>query len=168
MPVPSLMLRDRRGRLSAPRFDGDAAQGSDALGEVLPDENTWARQYRVTFQINDSTKLGLDMEYAPENRFLPIVAITGGLAEDWNQTHAPKLWLRAGDRIIAVNSYCGSAEAMVAEMNLSKTLEITLIRSPPNRSSNFPRPCVDCSCSKGEQDRVQIVLPSSPEPPVAA
>eukprot|EP00930_Biecheleria_cincta_P105220 TRINITY_DN9781_c0_g3_i1.p1 TRINITY_DN9781_c0_g3~~TRINITY_DN9781_c0_g3_i1.p1 ORF type:complete len:289 (+),score=34.02 TRINITY_DN9781_c0_g3_i1:27-869(+) len=75
----------------------------------------------------ESTKLGLDIDYAEENPFIPIVDITEGLASKWNEDN-PKLPLRAGDTIVAVNGVVKDAAKMLMTLTTAGVLDILVAR----------------------------------------
>lgn len=51
---------------------------------------TQERLYEVTLVKSDGQKLGLDVDYMAERKVLPIMHVTGGVAEEWNRKNPAK------------------------------------------------------------------------------
>lgn len=84
--------------------------------------------YSVTLDKAGGQKLGLDVDYMAERRVLPIMSITGGLAEQWNSANATSQ-LRKGDSITEVNGIRGNVASMLEKCKNEKVLHLSLIRS---------------------------------------
>jgi len=83
--------------------------------------------YTVTLNKEGGGRLGLDVDYMAERAVLPVMAITGGLAEAWNQNHSDKP-LRKGDSVIEVNKVKKNVAMMLEKCKSEKILELTLKR----------------------------------------
>mmetsp|Transcript_90732 Transcript_90732/g.228184 ORF Transcript_90732/g.228184 Transcript_90732/m.228184 type:complete len:243 (-) Transcript_90732:198-926(-) len=73
--------------------------------------------------------LGLDFEYVPDRLALPIRAVTGHLASEWNMEH-PSLRMRTGDRVVDVNGVNRNAANMLQALRSLEhhVLNITFVR----------------------------------------
>lgn len=105
------------GALSGPTPEELAAKGADKDG-----------MYRVTLDKAGGMKLGLDVDYMAERRVLPIMAITGGLAEQWNHGN-PGAMLKKGDSVLEVNGTRGNVAIMLEKCKSEKMLHLLLMRS---------------------------------------
>lgn len=68
--------------------------------------------YTVTIRREEGDRLGLDIDFRQDSLVLPIVAVTGGLAERWNQLN-PDRRLCDGDKIVEVNGVSRDVARMV-------------------------------------------------------
>lgn len=84
--------------------------------------------YHVTLKKTDGSKLGLDVDYMEGRVILPIMAITGGLAGEWNTAH-PDNQLQKGDSVVEVNGTRANVVAMLEKCKNDKVLEMTLRRA---------------------------------------
>lgn len=93
--------------------------GPDGMGEAMPMES-WPpsgspmelpavsggrveeRMYKVTLVKKEGQKLGLDVDFMAERSVLPILTISGGIAEQWNNQH-PYRKMSTSDSIVEVN-----------------------------------------------------------------
>mmetsp|Transcript_49355 Transcript_49355/g.159329 ORF Transcript_49355/g.159329 Transcript_49355/m.159329 type:complete len:414 (+) Transcript_49355:74-1315(+) len=73
-------------------------------------------------------KLGLDVDYMAERLVLPIMAVTGGLAGDWN-TSNPGTALKKGDSIVEVNGVRGNVAVMLEKCKSDVVLNLVLSRA---------------------------------------
>lgn len=98
---------------------------------VVQDVGLTGGSYRVKLSkplgFEESSKLGLDIDYAEENPFIPIVDISEGLASKWNEDN-PKTPLRPGDTIVKVNGISKDSSKMFAAMIHSGALDILVAR----------------------------------------
>lgn len=85
-------------------------------------------EYKVTLDKGTGARLGLDVDYMAERLVLPIMAITGGLAESWNTAHGDNK-LAKGDSIVEVNGTRGNVAVMLEKCKSEKILELTLKRA---------------------------------------
>ncbi|CAE7853398.1 PRCP [Symbiodinium sp. KB8] len=67
-------------------------------------------------------KLGLDVDYMAERSVLPIMSVTGGVAEKWNQDN-PEMQIRKGDSIVEVNGTTGDVAQMLDKCKTDVELE---------------------------------------------
>eukprot|EP00438_Fugacium_kawagutii_P017803 Skav208277 [mRNA] locus=scaffold1802:101000:110586:+ [translate_table: standard] len=65
------------------------------------------RLFEVTLVKTDGQKLGLDVDYMAERKVLPILHVTGGVAEEWNRKN-PSKKMHSGDCILEVNGITGN------------------------------------------------------------
>merc|ERR1711879_161772 len=72
-------------------------------------------------------KLGLDVDISSYEA-LPVVHVTEGPVEDWNEAH-PEFAVLPGDWIIKVNDVEGDSEAMMERLRGDLDLKITVLRS---------------------------------------
>uniref|UniRef100_A0A7S4VYV9 Peroxidase n=1 Tax=Alexandrium monilatum TaxID=311494 RepID=A0A7S4VYV9_9DINO len=98
-------------------------------GATGPAEGPAANTYRIVLDKGSGGKLGLDVDYMPERTVLPIMAVTGGLAEAWNKAHSEELQLRKGDSILEVNGKRGDVAEMLERCKNEQVLELTLRRA---------------------------------------
>lgn len=82
-------------------------------------------EYTVTLEKKNGSSLGLDVDIMAEETALPIRAITGGLAEAWNELN-PDAQIRIGDKIVEVNGERSDTTSMMAKCARAKTLSIVL------------------------------------------
>ncbi|CAK9071320.1 unnamed protein product [Durusdinium trenchii] len=105
---------------------GDAAV---AGGLGLAGGDTEAeRVYQVTLNKVDGQKLGLDVDYMAERKLLPIMHVTGGVAEEWNRRN-PQKKMCSGDSILEVNGVKGDVVEMLEKCKADQILNMTLCRS---------------------------------------
>mmetsp|Transcript_2465 Transcript_2465/g.5765 ORF Transcript_2465/g.5765 Transcript_2465/m.5765 type:complete len:508 (-) Transcript_2465:48-1571(-) len=83
--------------------------------------------FSVTLTKTGDCKLGFDLDYVPTREAMPVRAITGSLAEEWNREHADTQVL-PGDRIVEVNGTHGNAEQMMRALQESEQVKITFVR----------------------------------------
>ncbi|CAK0869858.1 unnamed protein product, partial [Prorocentrum cordatum] len=101
--------------------DSRACPGKEKLD--LPPVND--KTYSVMLNKRSGGKLGLDVDFMEGRTILPIMALTGGLAEAWN-TANPLTPLQRGDSIVAVNGCSANASAMLDKCKNDTVLELTL------------------------------------------
>lgn len=120
--------------------------GPDAGGEAMPMMETWPapgkppmevpavsgggpqeRWYKVTLVKSAGMKLGMDVDYMAERSVLPILVISGGLAEQWNKEH-PERKMNAGDGVVEVNGVRGNVALMLEKCKSDPTLELTICK----------------------------------------
>jgi len=89
----------------------------EAVGEVIS----------VVLQKDSKGLLGLDLDFVQGREAVPVRAVTGHAAQEWNQANPEKKVL-AGDRIIDVNGTYGVSEHMVKELSGHDVLRITVVR----------------------------------------
>lgn len=109
--------------------DGGAmiiSAGAGAAGEVVGVAEQGI--YKVILDKGKGMKLGLDVDYMAERLVLPIMQITGGLAEDWN-THNPTMHIKKGDSITEVNGISGNVAVMLDKCKSEQVLHFTLARA---------------------------------------
>jgi hypothetical protein len=81
--------------------------------------------YSVTLNKSGGEKLGLDVDYMEGRAVLPIMAITGGLAEKWNNANPDKQMCK-GDSVVEVNGVSANVVQMLEKCKSDKILELTL------------------------------------------
>jgi len=86
------------------------------------------RVYKVTLNKSDGGKLGLDVDYMAERRVLPIMGITGGLSQKWNDDNV-NMQMNKGDSIITVNEITNNVSLMLEKCKTEQVLELTLIKA---------------------------------------
>ncbi|CAJ1338775.1 unnamed protein product [Effrenium voratum] len=94
---------------------------------------TW-RWFRPEFleqlqrmEMSEGQKLGLDVDYMAERSVLPILVISGGIAEQWNKQH-PERKMNTGDSIVEVNGIRGNVALMLEKCKVDPTLEMTVCK----------------------------------------
>merc|ERR1740123_327243 len=97
-------------------FDGQGARSMRSTG-----------YFRVNLSKAAAGRLGLDVEHAEDSPNLPIVAVTGGAAEAWNQANPQRL-LRPGDAIVEVNGHRGRAPDLLAACKRDAVLDMMVVR----------------------------------------
>lgn len=85
------------------------------------------RIYHVVFLKKSDAKLGIDVDYAPEDTLLPVLSVYGGLAAKWNHDH-PEATVMPGDSIIEVNGLSGNAHGMMQKCETEEVLRMTIQR----------------------------------------
>ena len=75
----------------------------------------------------DGQKLGLDVDYMAERSVLPILMISGGIAEKWNQEH-PERKMSTSDSIVEVNGVRGNVALMLEKCKTDPTLDLTICK----------------------------------------
>mmetsp|Transcript_95808 Transcript_95808/g.228141 ORF Transcript_95808/g.228141 Transcript_95808/m.228141 type:complete len:398 (-) Transcript_95808:96-1289(-) len=85
------------------------------------------RTYKVRLVKKEGQKLGLDVDYMAERSVLPILVISGGIAEMWNKQHPDKK-MNTGDSITEVNGIKGNVALMLEKCKADQTLELTVVK----------------------------------------
>eukprot|EP00747_Dinoflagellata_sp_TGD_P178899 gnl/TRDRNA2_/TRDRNA2_28785_c0_seq1.p1 gnl/TRDRNA2_/TRDRNA2_28785_c0~~gnl/TRDRNA2_/TRDRNA2_28785_c0_seq1.p1 ORF type:complete len:206 (+),score=30.92 gnl/TRDRNA2_/TRDRNA2_28785_c0_seq1:54-620(+) len=85
-------------------------------------------EYIVTLDKTASKKLGINVDHTAVGGSLPIKAITGGLARQWNQDN-PDCKVMEGDCIIEVNGARGDVALLVERCMNDIVLRMTLRRA---------------------------------------
>eukprot|EP00913_Durusdinium_trenchii_P034261 g32060.t4 len=117
-----------RGRTQGPeprqvvRVARPALDSSLALPLVTGGTTEKERLYTVKLTKSGDRKLGLDVDFMAERKVLPIMTVTGGVAEIWNQEH-PELQISKGDSILKVNGVTGDVAAMLDRCKTDMELE---------------------------------------------
>eukprot|EP00413_Alexandrium_margalefii_P024567 CAMPEP_0204575766 /NCGR_PEP_ID=MMETSP0661-20131031/41387_1 /ASSEMBLY_ACC=CAM_ASM_000606 /TAXON_ID=109239 /ORGANISM="Alexandrium margalefi, Strain AMGDE01CS-322" /LENGTH=133 /DNA_ID=CAMNT_0051584439 /DNA_START=82 /DNA_END=483 /DNA_ORIENTATION=- len=70
------------------------------------------------------SRLGIDVDLS-ENVWLHVEAVNPGLVMEWNKAN-PRKAVKAGDKIVAVNSVRGDAYAMTEECKASSELNMAI------------------------------------------
>mmetsp|Transcript_143169 Transcript_143169/g.399007 ORF Transcript_143169/g.399007 Transcript_143169/m.399007 type:complete len:510 (-) Transcript_143169:167-1696(-) len=83
--------------------------------------------FSITLTKVGDAKLGLDLDFVPTREAMPVRAVTGALAEEWNHMH-PESQVLPGDRIVEVNGTRGVADQMMKALRDSDVVRITLVR----------------------------------------
>jgi len=86
------------------------------------------RIYKVVLNKSGGGKLGLDVDYMAERSVLPIMGITGGLSEQWNNDNPDKK-MSKGDSIIEVNGTPGDVAVMLEKCKKEEVLSLTLCKA---------------------------------------
>lgn len=97
-------------------------------GEKAADAPVVLVTYQVTLDKANGSRMGLDVDYMAERRCLPIMGVTGGLAELWNKQRPDKQFVR-GDSIIEVNGVRGDVPTMLDLCKTEQVLNLTLART---------------------------------------
>lgn len=88
--------------------------------------------YSVTLDRNGKSggqeRLGLDVDYMAERKVLPLIHITGGLAEQWNVDH-PEQPICPGDTVVDVNGVARDAPNMLALCKTEKCLTLRFVKN---------------------------------------
>mmetsp|Transcript_74106 Transcript_74106/g.234041 ORF Transcript_74106/g.234041 Transcript_74106/m.234041 type:complete len:509 (+) Transcript_74106:95-1621(+) len=93
--------------------------------------------FSITLTKTGNARLGFDLDFVPTRAVLPVRAVTGSLAEEWNRGH-PDAQVRPGDRIVEVNGTRGVAERMMKVLQESEDVRITLVRlRKPNGTDDW-------------------------------
>jgi len=92
-----------------------------------PAEKKEAPIYEAQLDKTMGGKLGLDVDYMPQRRVLPVMCITGGLAEQWNQGN-PDKQISKGDSVISVNDVKGDVAAMLERCKQEPVVKLVLKR----------------------------------------
>jgi len=103
---------------------------SSAAGAANVDVVGVAEQGTFKVKLDKATggKLGLDVDYMAERLVLPIMSITGGLAENWNKSN-PTCQMKKGDSIIEVNGERKNVAVMLEKCKSEQVLELVLARA---------------------------------------
>lgn len=91
--------------------------------------------FSVTLTRTRHMKLGLDLDFVPTREAIPVRAITGALAEEWNREHQDAQVL-PGDRIVEVNGTRGTAEQMMKALKDSEEVRMTLVRLKTSKGTD--------------------------------
>lgn len=90
-------------------------------------------QYKVTLERQGNAavaeKLGLRLAFNEAALTLPIIGITGGLAERWNAHCSVDLQFREGDIIVEVNGLRGDSTKMLDRCSKDRTLSLIVEKS---------------------------------------
>jgi len=98
-----------------------------ALPSVTGGSTDKERLYSIKLVKTDGLKLGLDVDYMAERLVLPIMTVTGGVAEKWNIDHED-LQIKKGDSIVEVNGISGDVSQMLDKCKSDTELQLTLCR----------------------------------------
>mmetsp|Transcript_93876 Transcript_93876/g.205502 ORF Transcript_93876/g.205502 Transcript_93876/m.205502 type:complete len:413 (+) Transcript_93876:187-1425(+) len=115
-------LSDQGVTNHAPAEKTSVAASSEVVGVAI------SGTYRVSLDKAREGKLGLDVDYMAERLVLPIMAVTGGLAEDWNVNN-PDNQMKKGDSIIEVNGTRHNVVVMLEKCKSETVLNLTLARA---------------------------------------
>lgn len=117
--------------------------GEDAAGEAMPTIETWPptsegppgvsggntpaeRMYKASLVKVEGQPLGMDVDFMAERSVLPILFVSGGIADAWNKEH-PEAKISAGDSIVEVNGV-RSVQGMLQKCKVDPVLSLTLIK----------------------------------------
>lgn len=120
-----------------------ADTGEDAAGEAMPKVETWPpsevgppgvtggntpaeRMYKASLVKVEGQPLGMDVDFMAERSVLPILFVSGGIADAWNKEH-PEAKISAGDAIVEVNGV-RSVEGMLQKCKVDPVLSLTMIK----------------------------------------
>eukprot|EP00438_Fugacium_kawagutii_P010268 Skav225665 [mRNA] locus=scaffold1924:56810:58009:+ [translate_table: standard] len=126
----------------------DTAESADAAADAMPIMESWPapaarpaidvpavsggssqeRMYKVILKKTQGQKLGLDVDYMAERSVLPILVISGGIAQQWNKQH-PERKMTQGDSVVEVNGIRGNVALMLEKCKTDPTLELTICKS---------------------------------------
>mmetsp|Transcript_12727 Transcript_12727/g.39847 ORF Transcript_12727/g.39847 Transcript_12727/m.39847 type:complete len:406 (-) Transcript_12727:120-1337(-) len=126
--------KDEKAAVSAAELHRDEAVPApdcpvgEALAGCRAANAAAAGTYKVSLEKSSGVKLGLDVDYMAERMVLPIMSVTGGLAEEWNRAN-PKAQLAKGDSIVEVNGTRGNVALMLEKCKSEQVLEMTLKRA---------------------------------------
>mmetsp|Transcript_51530 Transcript_51530/g.130234 ORF Transcript_51530/g.130234 Transcript_51530/m.130234 type:complete len:404 (-) Transcript_51530:76-1287(-) len=121
----SVQAEELRKAEAVPVVDGaDAGLISKADAPVVVEDHS----FKVTLSKTDGMKLGLDVDYMIERSVLPVMSITGGLAENWNNSAPEDKKMKQGDSIVEVNGIRNDVAAILESCKNEKVLNITLVR----------------------------------------
>jgi len=114
-------------------FVFDSESPSFGLGSALNSPvaagKTWADLcFRATLKKEDGVKLGLDVDYMVDRKVLPVMAITGGLAEAWNKSCPEGQQMMRGDSIIEANGTRDDVAEILEHCKHQKVIELVLVR----------------------------------------
>jgi hypothetical protein len=84
-------------------------------------------------------KLGCDVKYVEDNKYLFIFSYKKGLVDEYNKAN-PDNVIHAGYYIVGVNGVTGNAEEMYATMIKNKKLELEICRGHPQGKSDIEVP----------------------------
>eukprot|EP00929_Paragymnodinium_shiwhaense_P061373 TRINITY_DN30646_c0_g1_i1.p1 TRINITY_DN30646_c0_g1~~TRINITY_DN30646_c0_g1_i1.p1 ORF type:complete len:374 (-),score=82.10 TRINITY_DN30646_c0_g1_i1:330-1451(-) len=118
LPKPISELVAQAGCCSGGHADASTESG---VGDGPPGS------FLVVLDKNSGERLGLDVENLQRETFLPIRAITGGLAERWNNTHPPHEQMNQGDTIIRVNGVAGTSDQLMTRCKNDKLLRLVVV-----------------------------------------
>jgi len=85
------------------------------------------RLYEVILVKSAGQKLGLDVDYMAERKVLPIMHVTGGVAEEWNRRNPVKK-MKSGDCILEVNGITGNVTEILEKCKADSTLKMKICR----------------------------------------
>lgn len=113
---------------SEPPVDAKPILDSTSPGNTLAGGDTeQERLYEVTLVKTDGSKLGLDVDYMAERKVLPIMHVTGGVAEEWNRRN-PMKKMHSGDCILEVNGITGNVAEILEKCKADSVLNMKLCR----------------------------------------
>ncbi|CAE8643419.1 unnamed protein product [Polarella glacialis] len=98
------------------------------LPEVSGGGSLQERTYKVKLIKTEGAKLGLDVDYMVERRVLPVMNVTGGLAQQWNLANPDKMMCK-GDSLIEVNGITENVELMLEQCKTQTELSLTMTRA---------------------------------------
>lgn len=109
-------------------LDSLVASDEEKVVDVAP-TNAWKDHdvYSVTLD-KRSGKMGLDIDYIPERKLLPIFGVTSGSAREWNAAQPEELRIKPGDAIVEVNGAKGDAKAMLDKCQGDLVLRLVLMK----------------------------------------
>lgn len=109
----------------------DDDESTTGQPEEEPPERIFRRDsglFQVELTKRDSCKrVGIDVNHFADDGAIPVLAITGGLAQEWN-TENPDDAIEAGDVIIEVNGIMNDACQMLARCRDDANLTFTVVR----------------------------------------
>lgn len=90
--------------------------------------------FAITLNKANGARLGLEFDFVKGREVLPVRAVNGHLAEEWNRGH-PESKVRPGDRVVEVNGARGRSDLLMrALMGNDDRLHITLVRAEGARN----------------------------------
>lgn len=109
--------------------DGD---GLTKSAQIAPLQIDPVYSFKVTLVKSNGIKLGLDVDFMAERRVLPVMQITGGLAEAWNKSAPVKDRIAKGDCIVEVNGIRDDIASILEACKTNEHLDLTV-----NRGLNY-------------------------------
>ena len=106
----------------------DSSGLAPAASSLTGGETEADRIYHVVLEKAEGQKLGLDVDYMAERRLLPIMHVTGGVADAWNRSN-PSKKMNSGDSILEVNGIKGDVVEMLEKCKADNVLKLTLCRA---------------------------------------
>mmetsp|Transcript_54270 Transcript_54270/g.173987 ORF Transcript_54270/g.173987 Transcript_54270/m.173987 type:complete len:143 (+) Transcript_54270:84-512(+) len=112
------------GTANLPFLDPAGGNAKSSARGMLPPLRD---EYCITLDKSQGGRLGIDVDHQ-DGATLLIEYINGGLVGAWNQSN-PDLCVKAGDRIVEVNSVSNDVILLVEECKQNKELRMRLRRA---------------------------------------
>lgn len=126
--MPFLSAGGGMKKVVEPEDDDDT--GTTGQPEEEPSEPLCRREsglFEVVLIKKNCKKVGIDVNHFAKDDAITVQAITGGLAQEWNEAH-PEDVIEIGDVIIEVNGIMGDVSQMLAKCRDEANLTFTVVK----------------------------------------